>query len=202
MNFIPTKYAELAEQIATNLEHWAEPKDKTGLRYQYVGYLKPINIALEGFEEILAWLYSNRPENCEYVQRAYDKLISQAKLDDHLLETMYESDETLSEECAIDFAHTLRVVVKMAEGVAVEEPTVISPEAEQEIAIGFMSVVDLAKKHGVNAENLRKRLDRYRAKHPLDVDFFVESQNRGRNKPKYLYNVKLVSHIIEELKDK
>lgn len=117
MDSIPQEYVELAEQIATKLEDWAEPKDETGLRHKYVGHLKPIGIALEGFEEILNWLHSNRPESGEYVQSAYNRLVSQAKLDDHLLDSLYEGEEVFSEGAALGLAFTLREIVKMPQGV-------------------------------------------------------------------------------------
>jgi len=64
----------------------------------------------------------------------------------------------------------------------------------------YMSSADLARHHGVDPEALRKRLDRHRAKYALDSDLFVESQDRGRNKPKYLYDAEKVLPIIQELK--
>jgi len=67
---------------------------------------------------------------------------------------------------------------------------------------GWMNARALAEKHGLNPEVLRKRLDRLRAKHPLDTDFFVESQDRGMNKPKFLYNEQKVMRIIESIKKK
>jgi hypothetical protein len=70
----------------------------------------------------------------------------------------------------------------------------------QEGIVGYMSSPDLAKHHGVDAEALRKRLDRHRAKHTLDSDLFVESQDRGKNRPKYLYDAEKVLPIIQELK--
>lgn len=66
----------------------------------------------------------------------------------------------------------------------------------------FMGAADLAKHYGVDTEALRKRLDRHREKHTLDTNLFIESQDRGKNKPKYLYNAEMVLHIIEELKSK
>lgn len=72
----------------------------------------------------------------------------------------------------------------------------------QEIANAFMSAADLAKHYGVDTESLRKRLDRQREKHTLDTNLFIESQDRGKNKPKYLYNAKMVLHIIKKLKSK
>lgn len=68
--------------------------------------------------------------------------------------------------------------------------------------LGFLSVADLAKHHSVDAEVLRKRLDRHREKHALDTDLFIESQDRGKNKPKYLYSAEKVLPIIKELKKK
>lgn len=65
---------------------------------------------------------------------------------------------------------------------------------------GYMSSADLAKHHGVDREALRKRLDRYRGKHIFDSELFVESQDRGKNKPKYLYDAEKVLPIIQELK--
>lgn len=65
---------------------------------------------------------------------------------------------------------------------------------------GFMSVADFAKIHGVNAGALRKRLERLRGKNPLDSDMFIESQNREKNKPQFLYNPKRVELIIEDMK--
>lgn len=66
----------------------------------------------------------------------------------------------------------------------------------------FMSVTDLAKYYNVDAEALRKRLDRQRKKHVLDTDFYTETQNRGTRKPTYLYNIKMVAPIVEELNKK
>ncbi len=83
-NDMTKKYVKLAEQFARNLEDWANPKDKTGLRYEYIGHLKPIRIALEGFDELLDWLHSNEAELGKVVQAEYDKLVSQAKCSDYI----------------------------------------------------------------------------------------------------------------------
>jgi len=64
----------------------------------------------------------------------------------------------------------------------------------------FMGVTELANIYKVDTEALRKRLERYRNKHPLDTDFFIESQDRGTRKPKFLYNAKLVAPIAKILK--
>lgn len=66
----------------------------------------------------------------------------------------------------------------------------------------FMPVENLAKYFQVDVEALRKRLERHRAKYILDTDFYVESQDRGTRKPKYLYNVIMVAPIAENLKKK
>lgn len=75
-------------------------------------------------------------------------------------------------------------------------------ETGHENAIGFMSAADLAKHHRVDSEALRKRLDRYRANHALDANLYIESQDRGRNKAKYLYDAQKVLSIIKDLKSK
>lgn len=72
----------------------------------------------------------------------------------------------------------------------------------QETAIAFLTVVDLAKLFGVDTETLRIRLGRYRTRHALDTELFVESQDRGKNKPKYAYNLKRIQPIIEKMKNK
>lgn len=75
-------------------------------------------------------------------------------------------------------------------------------EAGQKTAIGFMGFTDLAKHYGVDADALRKRLERRREKYPLDTDFYIESQDRGAGKSTYLYDAKMVAPIAEELKSK
>jgi uncharacterized FlaG/YvyC family protein len=140
---MPEKYIKLAEQIASNLEDWANPKAKTGLRYEYVGYSKPISIAVEGLDELLEWLHHNQPEHGAFIQLQYDTLMSNAKLDDHLLETLYEDAEVLSEGSAEDLVFALRSIVNMPKGVFVEDPTVMSPEAE--FGQGTGTNTDLAK---------------------------------------------------------
>lgn len=63
----------------------------------------------------------------------------------------------------------------------------------------FMSSSDLASVFDVDAEVLRKRLDRHREKDPLNVEFYIESQDRGMRKAKYLYNFRYVVNVIEQL---
>lgn len=149
---MPEKYIKLAEQIASNLEDWANPKDETGLRYEYVGHLKPISIALEGFNEILNWLHLNRAEEGKYVQAAYDELISKAKVDDALLEKLYDGDEVFSEQCAIDLANALRLVAKTAGYVFVGKPIALLSEDEfiQGTGDEWITVGVAAKLLGVN----------------------------------------------------
>ncbi len=64
----------------------------------------------------------------------------------------------------------------------------------------FMSYSDLASMFDVDSEVLRKRLDRYREKHPFDPDFYVESQDRGLRRAKYLYNVRFTVKIVEKIR--
>lgn len=66
----------------------------------------------------------------------------------------------------------------------------------------YMSYTELAELYRVDPEALRKRLDRRRAKYPLDTELFVESENKGVRKPSYLYNTKMVAPIVESLKKK
>ncbi|MBA7694225.1 hypothetical protein ES703_102832 [subsurface metagenome] len=66
----------------------------------------------------------------------------------------------------------------------------------------FMGAADLAKHYQVEPEALRKRLDRLREKYPLDADLFIESQDRGTRRPKYVYKVKKVAPHIIDLKKK
>jgi hypothetical protein len=66
---------------------------------------------------------------------------------------------------------------------------------------GYMSVTDLAKRFKVKkVDALRKRLDRLRAKNAFTPDLFVESQDRGANKPKFLYKVERVVDVVTKLK--
>jgi hypothetical protein len=74
---------------------------------------------------------------------------------------------------------------------------------KQKIPNSFMSPVELAEYYKItNKDALRKRLERFRQKHTMDSNLFIESQNRGANKPKYLYNPKLIAHILDDLKEK
>ena len=65
---------------------------------------------------------------------------------------------------------------------------------------GFMGATQFAELYDVDAEALRKRLERIRIKNAFDSDLYVESENRGNRKAKYLYNPKRVIHIIEDMK--
>ncbi len=62
---------------------------------------------------------------------------------------------------------------------------------------GWLSPADLAKKHGVNQDNLRKRLATWRKKH--DGGWMMVSPNERRvNEPKFLYREDAVSGVIKE----
>jgi len=177
------KYIRLAEQIACKLEDWANPKTKTGLRYEYVGHLRPISIALEGFDKLLDWLHSNKAELGKVVQAGYDKLVSKAKLDGHLLETLYDGDEVFSEQCAIDLADTLRVVVAMLENVVVGEPEVIG-----QVRHPYLSITDLIKHFQISDSQkgaFRKKIERCRINQTYGDGFFREIANPRVNEPKY-----------------
>ncbi len=62
-----------------------------------------------------------------------------------------------------------------------------------------LSPSDLAQRYGVNAEALRKRLDRWRYVHDAG---YAEVSNAARNEPKYLYDESAVLPVIEALKSK
>jgi hypothetical protein len=67
----------------------------------------------------------------------------------------------------------------------------------------FMNLEQLCKQFNVpnkNKQAFRKRLERFRAKNAFGTDAFIESQNKGGQQSKYLYNVKMVASIAEEVK--
>jgi hypothetical protein len=61
----------------------------------------------------------------------------------------------------------------------------------------WMTHTDIAKRHGVDAEALRKRLDRYRAR---NHNGWREVDGARPNEPKYLYHYGTVEPIAEKLK--
>ncbi|MHC4397152.1 MAG: hypothetical protein ACYS1A_16045 [Planctomycetota bacterium] len=109
---------------------------------------------------------------------------------------MYASAETIHYKAYAELRENTKAYFNSLNGEKTVLPAMGSIPA-------FMSSSKIADFFDVqNREALRKRLDRYRKKHLLDTKLFVESQDRGKNKPKFLYNVKAVSPIIDELKDK
>jgi hypothetical protein len=62
---------------------------------------------------------------------------------------------------------------------------------------GCYSVGDLARKFKVNAEALRKRLDRWRYHNDRG---WIENPNRGGKQPTYLYDIAAVRPVIEAIK--
>lgn len=99
---------EVSERMAAALEDWAHPKDEEGLRHKYVGFERPIRIALTGFDDLLNWLRFTRPDVAAVIQAVHDDFIKMAQLDDHLLDTFYNSDTVHSEDAAMDLADQLR----------------------------------------------------------------------------------------------
>jgi hypothetical protein len=68
---------------------------------------------------------------------------------------------------------------------------------------GFMNLEQLCKEFNVpdkNKQAFRKRLERFRKKNTFDANAFTESQNKGGQQSKYLYNVKMIASIAEETK--
>jgi hypothetical protein len=62
-----------------------------------------------------------------------------------------------------------------------------------------LSPAELAKKHDVPHDRLRKRLDRWRYEHDSG---YVEVSNAARNEPRYLYDESAVMSVISGLKAK
>ncbi len=81
------------------------------------------------------------------------------------------------------------ILAQVAQPATQAKPQAVSPR----------SVNDLARENGVDAELLRKRLDRERGK---NQDCYVEMDDSERksNEPKYLYRPECVRHVIDELK--
>jgi hypothetical protein len=67
---------------------------------------------------------------------------------------------------------------------------------EEELG-GFASPSDLAGRFGVNAENLRKRLGRWRLKHEADC---IDDPSRKSRQPRYLYRLGAVLPVIQSMK--
>jgi len=77
------------------------------------------------------------------------------------------------------------------------ENLIVPLESEND---GFYSPSNLAKRHGVTAESLRKRLKRFREK---SHSGWVESENRKARKPRFLFSeCKEVLEIVKDLHDK
>jgi hypothetical protein len=119
---------EASERIAAALEDWAHPKDEGGLRHEYVGHERPIRIALTGFDEILRWLRATRPDAAGYIQALYDSLIEKARLDDHLLDTLYDTDVVHSVDAAEDLAAGVRMIWAASEVPVFEEGAGVAGE--------------------------------------------------------------------------
>jgi uncharacterized protein YjbI with pentapeptide repeats len=67
----------------------------------------------------------------------------------------------------------------------------------------FMSATELSEHFRVaNRDALRGRLYRFRKKHKFDTNCFCELENRGVRQPQFLYNVRMVATIVEELRRK
>ena len=106
----------------------------------------------------------------------------------------------LLEEFAVEFevAHIKFVTSAEAEQSASQKP---AGKGQGTKSPQFMSVAELAECFEVdNKDALRKRLERFRKRNALNPDAFIEAQDRGVRKPKYLYNVKMAVGVIEDLK--
>lgn len=83
-----------------------------------------------------------------------------------------------------------------ADTVAPQPPQSVTASAAIPPDDGYMGPGDLAACFGVDAENLRKRLERWRA---TTQDGWKETDSRRRNEPRFLYQVKAVRPIIDAM---
>ncbi len=63
-----------------------------------------------------------------------------------------------------------------------------------------LSASDLAKIFAVEADPLRKRLERWRKKNILNQEDWIEHDSPAPNMPRYLYRVRIARPIIKEMK--
>jgi len=78
-----------------------------------------------------------------------------------------------------------------------EEQSGDAHEPPDELSSAKMSARELAEKHTVDPDKLRKRLDTWRYDHDSG---YVGVQNRKPREPKYLYDESAVMPVIEKLK--
>ena len=168
MNSIPTKYVELAERIASNLEDWANPNGESEQHKEFTGHANSIRITLEGFDELLDWLRLNRSEDAGYAKAAYDALISEARKCDALLKSAYKGEVSISEKTVLGLAFTLRSIVEMAEHVVVDEESI-----KDDMSQRLYQSLELVKEF--RSTFLRWATVESRGKYPLDTfDLFFE----------------------------
>jgi hypothetical protein len=65
--------------------------------------------------------------------------------------------------------------------------------------VGYYSALELAKKHHLLYEPVRKRLERWRRSKIPGTDF-IDNRERARNKAKYVYKEAVVLPLIQDLK--
>lgn len=81
------------------------------------------------------------------------------------------------------------------------EPVVLAavpPSPRETTQTGFLTAPEIARRHRVKLEPLRKRLERWRAAH-LDDDTWIEIADRKQRRPKYLFKVEAVLPIVNAL---
>ena len=91
----------------------------------------------------------------------------------------------------------LEAAVDGLHGVALEQPPAGPTVGGIVAGAGTMSVRDLALKHGVDPERLRKRLETWRSSND---DGHTEVKNRRPRDARYLYDERTVLPVIERLK--
>jgi hypothetical protein len=74
---------------------------------------------------------------------------------------------------------------------------------KRQLKLGFMSASQLAEEFGLlhKREALRKRLEKWRTRHLLSGEWTTMSEP-GSRKPKFLYEIKAVQHILDDMTTK
>lgn len=70
------------------------------------------------------------------------------------------------------------------------------PTQAGELTDGLYSASELAQRYGLGQDALRKKLERYRERH---LDCCVENSDRRLRAPRYLYKLKDVKGVIDEM---
>jgi hypothetical protein len=166
---------------------------------QRVAFLQGIAIGiLHDFAPVMSWLERNRPlENAKAVRDRLWSILEEAKQCagmeiPHLAGGKISRSEDELTEGARRGAELIVVANRFAVSLLG-----LADDIEAESNTGFLTSTQLAKKHRVNAEALRKRLERWKRTHPDD---WQEVANRRSKEAQYLFRESAVLPIIKKLK--